>query len=60
LPAGSDPTDQDSCDDTDPRGCWIRGIFEFPELSDSGVEVQPTDATSWAGYLKGDPVRIVK
>ena len=42
-----------SCDPTDEFDCWYRVRLNFP----SGT---PTDTTSWAADLDGDPVRLIK
>jgi hypothetical protein len=45
------PTDY-SCIDLDPAACWVR--LEYVNGS------QPTDVTTWAAGVDGDPVRLVE
>ena len=40
------------CNDTDPAGCWVRILYNFP----GGIQ----DTTTWTASLDGDPVRIVE
>lgn len=42
------------CDDRDPEDCWVRLQYEY------GSGNQPSDTTSWAASIEGDPVRLVE
>jgi Flp pilus assembly protein TadG len=43
-----------SCDDRDPSACWFRLEYDYKSKS------IPTDVTTWAASLEGDPVRLVE
>jgi hypothetical protein len=43
-----------SCDDDDPRACWVRLKYDY------GAGSAPHDVTSWAASIDGDPVRLVE
>ena len=43
-----------SCDDTDPKGCWVRIEYDYG----SGTTVE--DTTTWTAAIEGDPVRLVE
>jgi hypothetical protein len=43
-----------SCDDTDPKGCWVRIQYDYG----AGNTVQ--DTTTWTASIEGDPVRLVE
>jgi len=43
-----------SCDDTDPRACWVRIEYDYG----AGSTVQ--DTTTWTAVIEGDPVRLVE
>jgi hypothetical protein len=42
------------CDDRDSADCWVRLEFEY------GSGNQPSDTTSWAASIEGDPVRLIE
>jgi len=42
-----------SCNDLDPRKCWVRLKYDY-------LGGSPTDVTSWAASIDGDPVRLVE
>jgi hypothetical protein len=43
-----------TCTDADPTKCWVRLKYLY------GTGSAPTDVTSWAANLFGDPVRLVE
>ena len=42
------------CTDSDPASCWVRLQYDY------GSGAAPTDVTSWAGNIDGDPVRLLE
>jgi hypothetical protein len=42
------------CDDRDPKDCWVRLEYDY------GSGNQPSDTTSWAASIEGDPVRLIE
>jgi len=48
IPAGY------SCDDTDPKGCWVRIEYDY------GPGATVEDTTTWTAVIEGDPVRLVE
>jgi hypothetical protein len=49
------PIPQDyMCDDREPTACWFRLMYNY------GVDTEPTDTTSWAASIEGDPVRLIE
>lgn len=43
-----------SCTDSDPTKCWYRLKYNY------GSGSQPSDTTSWAASIAGDPVRLIQ
>ena len=43
-----------SCDDLDPRACWVRLKYDY------GSGSAPHDVTTWTAGIDGDPVRLVE